>query len=193
PRGSSVRRASAWRAKIPSLRGSPSHRSKNSFDQRIMELIPVRAILTNPWIGATSMLGNQSWWAAGLMVVLDIIGNAATFAAEPKPEEVLNERGLARSGLLYVLGAEADFLQGVGKLQPSYQQLNGLYEKLAAIARNQLEYDQLDDQWTLVNERLRNVQAEIDTHPPLSNNVLKQNWYDLLDSERQLRYQYNEL
>jgi hypothetical protein len=59
--------------------------------------------------------------------------------------------------------------------------------------QNQAEYDVLNDQWTLVNEQLRNVQAEIDAHPPLSNNVLRQNGYSLLDTEKQLRFQYNEL
>jgi hypothetical protein len=59
--------------------------------------------------------------------------------------------------------------------------------------RNQFEYDQLNDQWTAVNQRLRDVQAEIDTHPPLTNNLLRENWYNLLAAERQLRFQYNQL
>jgi hypothetical protein len=53
-------------------------------------------------------------------------------------------------------------------------------------------YDQLNKEWTLLNQDLRNVQAEIDTHLPLNNNLLRENWQNLLDRERQLRFQYNQ-
>jgi hypothetical protein len=123
--------------------------------------------------------------------VLGLVAGSAAIAAGP--DDVLKSRGLTRSGMLYVLDAEAGFLDRVGKLQPSYQQLKGLYENLFAIMQNQAEYDELDRRWTLVNERLGNVRAEIGAHPPLSNNVLRQHWYDLLESEKQLLFQWNEL
>ena len=81
----------------------------------------------------------------------------------------------------------------MAKLQPDYRKLKNLYDQLAAAMQIQAEYDLLDDRWTVVNEQLRNVQAEIDAHPPTSNNELKQSWQNLLDAERQLRLVYNEL
>jgi hypothetical protein len=137
------------------------------------------------------MFGTRSWWAAGLLAVLSLVVGSAAIASGP--DDVLESRGLTRSGMLYVLDAEAGFLEKVGKLQPSHLELKRLYDKLFAIVRNQFEYDQLNGPWTGVNEWLRNVQAEIDTHPPLSNNLLRENWQNLLASERQLRYEYNEL
>jgi hypothetical protein len=95
--------------------------------------------------------------------------------------------------MLYVLNAETGFLDKIDKLQPSYRELKGLYDKLSAVVRNQVEYDQLYDQWTVVTQRLRDVQAEIDTHPVLTNNLLRENWNNLLAAERQLRFEYNEL
>ena len=37
------------------------------------------------------------------------------------------------------------------------------------------------------------MQAEIDAHPPTSNNELKQNWRNLLEAERELQLQYSAL
>jgi hypothetical protein len=128
-----------------------------------------------------------------LAMVAGLVGDASTIAADSTPEQVLKDRGLKRSGMLYVLEAESDFIPMVAKLQPDFRQLKATYDKLAAILINQAEYDALNDQWTLVNERWGNVSAEIDAHPPLSNNLLKQNWQNLLEAERLLRYQYNEL
>jgi hypothetical protein len=139
------------------------------------------------------MFGTRSWWAAGLLAVLGLGVGAAAVAADPTPDDVLKNRGLTRSGRLYVLDAEADFLDKVGKLQPSYRQLQGLYDELSPIVQNQDEYEELDRQRALVNEQLRNIQAEIDAHPPLSNNLLKENRQNLLAQERQLRFQWNEL
>jgi hypothetical protein len=51
----------------------------------------------------------------------------------------------------------------------------------------------LNDPWPGVNQRLRDIQAEIDTHPPLTNNLLRESWQNLLARKRQLRYEYNEL
>jgi hypothetical protein len=139
------------------------------------------------------MIRTPSGWSAGRLLVLGMVVGASAFGAEPTPDEVLKARGLKKSGLLYVLDGESDFLAKLGKLQPNYRHVKELHDKLAVVMQNQYEYDQLYDQWTLVEERLRNVQAEIDTHPPLNNNELRQHWYDLLDSEKQLRFQYNEL
>src|SRR5262249_6104262 len=94
---------------------------------------------------------------------------------------------------LYVVDAESDFVPQVAKLQPSFRELKATYDKLFTVVQNQAEHDFLNDQWTLCNEQLRNVQAEIDAHPPLNNNELRQNWNNLLNAEKQLRFQYNEL
>ena len=139
------------------------------------------------------MRPTRSCLAVALLAVVAALGDAAAIAADPTPEKVLEGRGLKRSGMLYVLDAESDFVPRVAKLQPSYRQLKASYEKFATVVINQAEYDVLNDRWTLVNEQWGNVSAEIDAHPPLSNNELKQNWQNLLDTERQLRIQYNEL
>jgi hypothetical protein len=139
------------------------------------------------------MRPTRSYPALALLAVVANLGNAAAIADDPKPEKILEGRGLKRSGLLYVLDAESDFVPRVAKLQPSYRQLKASYDKFATVVINQAEYDALNDRWTLVNEQWGNVSAEIDAHPPLSNNELKQNWQNLLDAEKQLRYQYNEL
>ena len=128
-----------------------------------------------------------------LLVALGTLGGAASMAAEQTPEELLASRGLKRSGVLFILEAESEFVPKVTKLLPDYRQLKRVYDKLATAMQIQAEYDVLDDQWTLVNEQLRNVQAEMDAHPPTSNNELKQSWQNLLEAERQLRFQYNEL
>ena len=139
------------------------------------------------------MRPTRSCLAVALLAVVAALGDAAAITADPTPEKVLEGRGLKRSGMLYVLDAESDFVPRVAKLQPSYRQLKASYEKFATVVINQAEYDALNDRWTLVNEQWGNVSAEIDAHPPLSNNELKQNWQNLLDTERQLRIQYNEL
>jgi hypothetical protein len=131
--------------------------------------------------------------AVALLTIVAPLGDDSAVAADPTPEKVLEGRGLKRSATLFVLDQESDFVPQVAKLKPGYQQLKATFTKLAAVLQNQAEYDYLNDQWTLVNEQLRNVQAEIDDHPPLSNNVLRQNWNNLLDAEKQLRYQYNAL
>jgi hypothetical protein len=138
------------------------------------------------------MRGNRSNLAVALLTVA-ALGHPAAFADDPNPEKVLEGRGLKRSAALYVLDQESDFVPQVAKLRPGFGQLKATFTKLALVMQNQAEYDYLNDQWTLVNEQLRNVQAEIDAHPPLSNNVLRQNWYNLLAAEKQLKYQYNEL
>jgi hypothetical protein len=143
--------------------------------------------------GAESMRGVRSSLAVALLAVAAASGHASTAADDPSPEKILEGRGLKRSGMLYVVDAESDFISQAAKLQPAYRQLKADYDKLAAVMLNQTEYDQLNDEWTLVNERLRNVQAEIDTHPPLNNNELRLNWNNLLAAERQLRFHYNEL
>lgn len=131
--------------------------------------------------------------ATALVVALATLADVTAFAADDTPEQVLAGRGLERSGMLYILAAESDFVPKVAKLQPQYRALQTKFDKLALVLQNQAEYDVLDNQWTLVSEQLGNVQAEIDAHPPLSNNVLRQNWQNLLDTEKQLRFQYNEL
>jgi len=139
------------------------------------------------------MFGTRSLWAAGLLAVLGALQGAAAIAADHTPEEVLKSRGLTKSGTLYVLDAEAGFLEKFAKVQPLYLQLRVLYNKLAAIAQYQYEYDVIENQYTLVTEQVRNVQAEQDSFPPTSNNLLKQQWRELLELERQLRIQRNEL
>jgi hypothetical protein len=139
------------------------------------------------------MRGSRSSLAVALLAVVAALTDAGAAADDPNPEKVLEGRGLKRSGMLYVLDQESDFVPQVAKLRPGYGQLKATFTKLAAVMQNQAQYNYLNDQWTLVNEQLRNVQAEIDAHPPLNNNVLRQNWYNLLDAEKQLRYQYNEL
>ncbi len=139
------------------------------------------------------MRGTRSSLAIVLLAIVAALGDAAAVAADPTPEQVLKGRGLKRSGMFYVLEAESAFVAKVAKLQTSYRQLKGLYDRLAAILLNQAEYDALNDRWTLVNEQWGNVSAEIGAHPPLSNNLLRQNWQNLLEAERRLHVQYNEL
>ena len=141
------------------------------------------------------MRNTRSILATALLLTLGRVGGPASIAiaADQTPEEVLKSRGLKRSGTVYILDADPKFVPNVAKLRPSYQQLYSVYRKLAPMIQMQAEYDLLDDQWTVVNEQLRNVQAEIDAHPPLSNNELRQNWQNLLEAERQLKLQYNAL
>src|SRR5262249_17334916 len=113
--------------------------------------------------------------------------------ADGNPAEVLESRGLTRSGAYYVLDAESEFLEKLVEVQPLYDQLRGLFTRLAVIAQSDSEYDEIDRQRDLVNERIGNVQAEIDAFPSLSNNLLKQRWQELLELERQLRVQWDEL
>ncbi len=122
-----------------------------------------------------------------------VVTSGAVAAGDTTPEEVLKGRGLKKSGSVYVLGGETDFLKKLGKIQPMYNQMISAYSKLDSIIRSQNEYDAMDVQYKLLTERLRNVQAEIDSHPPLSNNELRQNWNDLLEAEKQLRFQRNGL
>ncbi len=139
------------------------------------------------------MRSTRSSLTLAFLAVVVILGEAAVVADDPNSEKLLEGRGLKRSGMLYVLDQESDFVPQVAKLRPAYGQLKASFNKLAAVLQNQAEYDYLDDQWTLVNEQLRNVQAELDDHPPLTNNVLRQNWNNLLEAEKQLRFQYNAL
>jgi len=130
---------------------------------------------------------------AGAFLAFVMVTGGADQASDSKPEDVLNGRGLKKLGLIYVLEGEADFLKKLAKVQPLYDQMTSSYSKLDAIVRNQNEYDAMDVQYKLLTERLRNVRAEIDAHPPLSNNELRQNWNDLLEAEKQLRFQRNGL
>jgi Skp family chaperone for outer membrane proteins len=134
----------------------------------------------------------RSGFTALVLAVLEL-GVAGVLADDSRPEQVLSGRGLKRSGAMYLLPAEAEFVPKVGKLQPSYRELKARYDELAATIQNRAEYQMLDDQWTLVNEQLRKVQAEQDAHPATTNNELKQSWRNLLELERQLRFQYSEL
>jgi hypothetical protein len=128
-----------------------------------------------------------------VLLAVGALGDSAVVAAQSTPEQVLAGRGLKQSGTLYLLPAEAEFVPKVSKLQPGYRELKARYDELATIIQNRAEYQMLDDQWTLVNEQLRKVQAEQDAHPATTNNELKQSWRILLEAERQLRFQYSEL
>jgi hypothetical protein len=113
--------------------------------------------------------------------------------AADTPEGVLKARGLTKSSLTYVLDTENDFLKKLAAIQPRYDEVKTLYNDLTAIVHNQAAYDEMDVNYKLLTEHLRDVQAEIDAHPPLSNNMLRQNWNDLLQLEKQLRYERNAL
>jgi hypothetical protein len=116
-----------------------------------------------------------------------------TASAADSPDAILKARGLTKSGQFYVLGGETEFLDKMAKVQPLYDQMTKSFARLDGMFRAQAEYDAMDLQYKLLTERLRNVQAEIDAHPPLSNNFLRQSWNDLLESETQLRFQRNAL
>jgi hypothetical protein len=139
------------------------------------------------------MFGNRPSWAAGLLALFVAAQGATAIAAVQTPDELLKSRGLTKSGSVYVLDDEADFLEKFAKVQPRYRQLQELYNKLYVIAQNQYAYDEIDNQYNIVTEQLRNVQAEQDAFPSTSNNVLKQQWAELLELERQLRFQRNAL
>ncbi len=139
------------------------------------------------------MSRTRSLWAAGLLAVLGALQATAAVADLEAPEEVLKSRGLTKSGSAYVVALEADFREKYAKVEPLYRQLRELYTKLFTIAKYQYEYDDMDKQYNLVTEQLRNVQAEQDAFPSTSNSVLKQQWAELLELERQLRLQRNAL
>ena len=139
------------------------------------------------------MFRHRYLWAAGLMAVFGAMQGVAAFAADQSPEEVLKSRGLTKSGSVYVLDLEADFFEKFSKVQPLYRQLSEVYQKLYVIAQQQYAYDDMDNQYNAVTEHLRNVQAEQDAFPSTSNSVLKQQWAELLELERQLRLQRNAL
>jgi hypothetical protein len=130
---------------------------------------------------------------SALVLAVGAHGGVAAVAEDSPPEQILTGRGLKRSGSLYLLPAEAEFVPKVTKLQPSFRELKARYDELFSAIQNRAEYQVLDDQWTLVNEQLRKVQAEQDAHPPTTTNELKQSWRNLLEAERQLRFQYSEL
>jgi hypothetical protein len=138
------------------------------------------------------MSGVRSSLAAVLMATLGVVGGGSAVAADQSPEEVLKDRGLTRRGASYVLDSEAAFLKKLAEVQPLYDQLRGLFTKLVAVSQSEYAYAEVDERWNLLNERIGNVQAEIDAFPPTNNNILKQQWRDLLELERQLRVQWNE-
>jgi hypothetical protein len=128
-----------------------------------------------------------------LVAITVAMSGGAVAASEPTPDDVLKNKGLTRAGLVYVLDGEKGFLEGMAKIQPRYAEVEALYVKLAAIVRSQTEYDGLDREYALATERLRNVGAEIDAFPTTSNSELKEQYRNLLDLEKQLRFHRNEL
>ncbi len=139
------------------------------------------------------MLRTRSLWAAGLLAGFGALLGAAAVADDQTPEQVLKSRGLTKSGAVYVLSEEAEFREKFATIEPLYRQLRELYTKLFVIVKYQYEYDDLENQYDFATEQLRNVQAEQDAFPATSNNVLKQQWAELLEMERQLRVQRNAL
>jgi hypothetical protein len=138
------------------------------------------------------MLRNRARWLATILLLLLVAASPGAVAGG-EPEGVLKARDLKKSGLTYVLAGEAEFLEKLADIQPHYDQVRILYSNLAAIMQNQAGYDEMDAQYKNLTEQLRDVQAEIDAHPPLTNNILRQNWNDLLQMEKQLRFQRNAL
>jgi hypothetical protein len=92
------------------------------------------------------MRANRSSLATVLLVDVGTLGGSASTATEQTSEELLANRGLKRSGALFILEAETEFVPKVSKLLPDYRQLKGLYDKLATAVQIQAEYDVLDDQ-----------------------------------------------
>jgi hypothetical protein len=135
---------------------------------------------------------NRALYTGTSVLLLLVVGSRDAAAADT-PESVLQARGLKRMGLTYVLDGEAEFLKKLARIQPQYDEVKNRFANLAAIVENQTVYDEMDARYKLLTEQLRDVQADIDAHPPLNNNLLRQNWYDLLESEKQLRYQRNAL
>lgn len=138
------------------------------------------------------MFGYRASWRAATLVLV-LFPAISPAARADSPDAILKARGLKKSGLIYILDSETEFLDKLARVQPLYDQMTKSYATLDAAVRAQSEFDAMDLQYKLVTERLRNVQAEIDAHPPLSNNVLRQNWYALLESEKQLRFERNAL
>jgi hypothetical protein len=92
------------------------------------------------------MLATRSSLATALLVAVGSLGGVASKAAEQTPEELLASRGLKRSGVLFILESETEFVPKATKLLPEYRQLKGLYDKLATAMQIQAECDVLDDQ-----------------------------------------------
>ena len=153
---------------------------------------PPTLILPHKGGGKETGIGDRASRVAMSLLLLLVVTGANGLAAD-SPDAVLKARGLKKTGLIYVLDGETEFLDKVAKVQPLYDQMTKSYSRLDGILRAQSEYDAMDLQYKLLTERLRNVQAEIDAHPPLSNNMLRQNWNDLLESEKQLRFERNAL
>jgi hypothetical protein len=139
------------------------------------------------------MLRTRPWLVTSFALVFCTISNTASRASQADAETVLRSRGLTKQGRLYVVEKEGAFLEKLGKVQPLYDELKNRYAGLAAIAQQQSEYDQIDLRYEFVTEQLRKVQAEQDASPPNSNNFLKQRWQELLDLEKQLRFERSEL
>jgi hypothetical protein len=148
---------------------------------------------TNRQKRTTIVFGTRYFWAAGLVAVFVAAQSATAIEADQTPEELLKSRGLTKSGSVYTLDQEAEFLKKIANVQPLYRQVRELYDKLVVIAQKQYAYDEIDNQYNVATEQLRNVQAEQDAFPSTSNNVLKQQWAELLEMERQLRIQRNAL
>ncbi len=65
------------------------------------------------------MRGARSSLVMALLAIAATPGAIAAVADDPNPEKVLEGRGLKRSGTLYVLDQESDFVPKVAKLRPT--------------------------------------------------------------------------
>jgi len=96
---------------------------------------------------------------AGLVVALGILGNLGTVAADLTPEAELKSRGLSLSKNVYVLEAEAEFLEKVEEARPLYAHVEILRTNLVVITNHEREFDQLQTQRAALEDDLRKLRA----------------------------------
>jgi hypothetical protein len=118
--------------------------------------------------------------------------SAATRGPTPS-EDALKTRGLTKRDTLYVLDTEREFLSGFAELEPLYGELTKLYSTAAPIVQSLEAYNMADRRYAFLLLEWKNVGAEKRTFPPGNNNVLNQEWQNLLDYEKGLRIELNTL
>jgi hypothetical protein len=112
----------------------------------------------------------------------------------PTPwEDALRTRGLTKTDTLYILEAEREFFSEMAELQPLLGELNALYSTAAPIAQSVEEYDIRKVDYKDLLLEYRNVSDLKRGFPPGNNSMLNQEWQNLLNYEKSLGIQLNEL
>ncbi len=108
-------------------------------------------------------------------------------------EDALSTRGLTKTGTLYILDAEQQFLSGFAELEPLWVKRNRLYADAAPVVGSLQEYDVLERQEAEFVQARRNVRALQNAFQGGNDSASKQAWQDLLNQEAALDFQLNAL